>query len=66
MTLPTDTDNDQWRCGDCQCLNADHEAFCFRCGAGPPEEPMPIYVEQLFLGARQQDAFHPKRSDRDD
>jgi hypothetical protein len=27
-----------WRCGDCGCVNADHEAFCYRCGAGQPDE----------------------------
>lgn len=35
-----------WRCRDCDCLNRDHEAFCFRCGAGRPETPddPPRYV----------------------
>jgi hypothetical protein len=26
-----------WRCSDCGCVNSDHEAFCYRCGAGPEE-----------------------------
>jgi hypothetical protein len=34
LTHDADT---QWRCGDCQCLNALHESFCYRCGAGQPE-----------------------------
>jgi hypothetical protein len=28
---------ERWRCGDCACLNAADEAFCFRCGAGQPD-----------------------------
>jgi hypothetical protein len=28
-------DEHLWLCGDCQALNGDHEAFCFRCGAAP-------------------------------
>lgn len=27
-----------WRCGDCRCINGGHEAFCYRCGAGHPED----------------------------
>jgi hypothetical protein len=28
---------DDWRC-ECGDLNREHEAFCYRCGAGAPEE----------------------------
>lgn len=27
-----------WRCDDCRCLNGAYEAFCYRCGAGQPED----------------------------
>jgi hypothetical protein len=30
-----------WLCGDCKCLNGMYEAFCWRCGAGPPEDDAP-------------------------
>jgi hypothetical protein len=30
-------DGTSWRCGDCRCVNAPWEAFCYRCGAGQPE-----------------------------
>jgi hypothetical protein len=30
---------ESWRCTDCNCVNRDDEAFCFRCGAGQPEFP---------------------------
>lgn len=33
-----------WRC-ECNCLNSPHEAFCFRCGAGAPENPVPVCVQ---------------------
>ena len=25
----------RWTCADCGCVNGAHEAFCYRCGAGP-------------------------------
>jgi hypothetical protein len=31
------SDDHLWLCGDCKALNGEHEAFCFRCGAGQPE-----------------------------
>jgi hypothetical protein len=31
---PTDG---RWVCPDCGCRNGGHEAFCYRCGAGPEE-----------------------------
>lgn len=31
------TEVSDWRC-ECGDLNRDHEAFCFRCGAGKPDD----------------------------
>lgn len=39
--------DDNWRC-ECGDLNQRHEAFCYRCGAGQPEEDSP----ETWTGAR--------------
>jgi hypothetical protein len=36
-TLLREVFSDDWRC-ECGDLNRIHEAFCYRCGAGQPEE----------------------------
>lgn len=39
---------ERWTCGDCGCVNGHHEAFCYRCGAGPDEEePQPFAATKL-------------------
>jgi hypothetical protein len=56
-----------WRC-ECGDLNRDHEAFCYRCGAGrlDPEgdesshyEPSPEAVEHVEKGLRAARTFSP-------
>lgn len=29
----------RWTCQDCGCVNGHHEAFCYRCGAAPDDDP---------------------------
>lgn len=40
-------DDHLWLCGDCKALNGDHEAFCFRCGAGQPEDDNALITGQM-------------------
>jgi hypothetical protein len=35
--IEREAETSDWRC-ECGDLNRDHEAFCYRCGAGQPEE----------------------------
>lgn len=34
-TLLEEIHPNDWRCEDCRCLNRQHQAFCYRCGAKP-------------------------------
>lgn len=56
-------DRQYWRCQDCACLNRDHETFCFRCGAGQPEDDEVDHMPDIErssddYAARLDDAIH--------
>jgi hypothetical protein len=38
--IEREAESQHWECPDCSCLNRDDEVFCFRCGAGIPEDSL--------------------------